>query len=336
MFNKHNLALPPGHPLQLPIVDEQDTDSTVVDEFVASLSSTTDSVDLQESDSIVCYHLKRFRSAQEGADYLYGKFSTKHERLRGLTRLNMLVTEDEDEESAADVTDIVGTTSNGRISTKGGLLLNHEAVLDALDRTEARRAVKAAETARKDELSEQRCVVVKHLQLYKYVSMDDDGSKLADPLRHFLRDNHLTGKEWKGHVNRELVPRLFVLFQDPTRTWQSPSPPPPPRATSARHAAAAAPPTPARIDTTAPMSTSTGIPASPASTTAAGSPLAAPPSLSTPIATVQKRKRRQRAPAAPRPLSRAAELCRIQEQCAVNPHAPRSRRARKEKNKSSF
>jgi hypothetical protein len=131
-------------------------------------------------------------------------------------------------------------------------------------------------------------VVVKHLQLFKYVSMDDDGSKLADPLRHFLRVNRLTGKEWNGHVNRELVPRLFVLFQDPTRTWQSPSPPPPPRRTNARPAAAATSPTPVRIDTTAPTSTPMGIRASPASTTAAGSPLAAPPSLSTPIATVQK------------------------------------------------
>jgi hypothetical protein len=81
----------------------------------------------------------------------------------------MLVGEEETEETAAEATDTAGTGTRGRISTKGGVLLNSAAVVAALDDAEQRRAVKAAETARKDTLSDKRQVMVMQLKLYRYM-----------------------------------------------------------------------------------------------------------------------------------------------------------------------
>jgi hypothetical protein len=81
----------------------------------------------------------------------------------------MLVGEEETEKTAAEGTDTVGTGTRGRISTKGGVLLNSAVVVAALDDAEQRRAVKAAETARKDTLSEKRQVMVMQLKLNRYI-----------------------------------------------------------------------------------------------------------------------------------------------------------------------
>jgi hypothetical protein len=140
----------------------------------------------------------------------------------------MLVGEEETEETAAEATDTVGTGTRGRISIKGGVLLNSAAVVAALDDAEQRRAAKAAETARKDTLSEQRQVVVMQLKLYRYIylSMMPAGDWWT---RCGASSGRTTSrvKEWKGRVKEHLVPRLHQLFQDPMRTWTPALPPTP-------------------------------------------------------------------------------------------------------------
>jgi hypothetical protein len=135
MFNKYNLAQPPDQPMCVPTIDEEDSDR-VVAEFVKTSPT------------------RRGRSARPTIPTSATTFSvsapprrglrpctnnTKFERLR---RLNMLVGEEETEDTAAEATDTVGTSSRGGISTKGGLLLNNAVVVAALDDAEQRRAVK--------------------------------------------------------------------------------------------------------------------------------------------------------------------------------------------------
>jgi hypothetical protein len=310
----------------VPVIEEDSSDS-IVAEFVNSFSNELEQ-ERAPDDSYVSYHLQRFRSTEEGADVLYRQFNTKSDRLRALTRLNMLVGETETEETAADATDIVGSSTRGRISTKGGVLLNDERVLAALDDAEARREAKEAEAARKATLCEQREAVVTQLKLYKYLPADDAGSRIAKPLRHFLRMNHLTGEEWQGDVRDKLVPHLYEEFQDTARTW---FPAPTTSAVAPKRkrkrcapTTAAAPPAIA----TEPTSAASSAPPSASSARAAHSATTAPAPTSTPLPAVRKRNRVQRVRLIVQtpPRSRAAEVAAIEMQSAALPNAPWSRR----------
>jgi hypothetical protein len=161
---------------------------------------------LHDQDSIVCY-LQRFRTADEGANCMYRMFNTKDGRLCVLTRMNGLIGEEETAATTAAESNVVGAGTRGRIATKARLLLNETAVIATLDVAEQRCAAKAAETARKGTLSEQRQVVVMQLKLCKYLPVDDAGGPTAALPS---REQPSLVKSGKGRMN------MSTSFRDST------------------------------------------------------------------------------------------------------------------------
>jgi hypothetical protein len=316
----------------------EEANLAIIREFVQSC----DQLDVVSDDSILCYHLQRCRvrnTVEQIADTFYRRFNTKTERLKELTRLNMLVAEGETAETAPDG-DVLGHSGSGRISTKGGLLLNSSMVMASLAEMSDRRAQKEAASARKAVFNEKRQRVVQRLKLYGYIAIDDDGNKLADPLRLFLRRNGMRGGEWKA-VLSELVDRVYALFQDTTRVWQHAPPPPSASYTSApaSRSSLPAPTGPASVEparsagqsAAAPVPAALQLVAPDLTTTLAHltPPNNAEP-CSTPDLTLQKRKRasRSRQPQEATRLSAHSRWRLVEQQSAIQPNAPRSSRQR--------
>jgi len=226
----------------LPLLTEEqskasdDEMNTILVNFVRSVNHLN--IETVAEDSLISYHLQRMKrrgidAVSEGARTFFSKFNTKKDRLQQLTRLNMMIGEDETEESVLDAP-ILSNTSTGRVSTSGGIILSCQEMRDALDIAEQKRKEREEQEANKQASGQQRAAVVARLKMYGYIPADHTGKAIMPFVREFMKQNGLRSPDWPKRLD-EILPRLKDAFSDPTRTWR---PPPPPSAPTTSTAAA--------------------------------------------------------------------------------------------------